>query len=181
MSHPIEGKFEFPLFSPKGGIEGLLINVNGDVVQLTIDKEAEQLSALVEDLENGQTLVVDAAPFPHSHKGESEHSVLTLKRVLQIDGVDVKDTSHAKARKFRGKVIRLNYARHGEANGLVLDSGDFIHLKPDGFIAAQLSIGDVVEARGPTKRLVTGNGFVVEAQEVNGKTIAQKGKKKTPH
>ena len=180
MSHPIEAKFQCPLFSPKGGIEGVLVEVNGDVVQLTIDKEAGPLSHLCSDLRIGQMLVVDADPAPPSHKGEAAHSVMTLKHVIKIDGSAVAKHYDAANPTFRGKVERVNYARHGEANGIVLDTGDFIHLKPDGFKAARLSIGDVVEARGPAKRLITGGGFVVDAQEINGKPLGDK-KKKAAH
>jgi hypothetical protein len=180
MSHSIEGKFECPLFSPKGGIEGMLINVKGDVVQLTIDKEAEQLSNLCADFRPGQMLVVDTAPSTPSHKGDAAHSVLMLKHVSKIDGRTLENQHGSAPQKFHGKVERVHYARHGEANGVVLDSGDFIHLKPDGFKAARVSIGDIVEARGPAKRLVTGSGFVVEAQEINGKSVGDK-KKKAAH
>ena len=31
--------------------------------------------------------------------------------------------------------MRLNYAKHGAANGVVLDNGDFVHTRPDGFAA----------------------------------------------
>lgn len=30
-----------------------------------------------------------------------------------------------------GKVERLNHAKHGEASGVVLEGGEFIHLKPE--------------------------------------------------
>ena len=32
----------------------------------------------------------------------------------------------------QGVVKRINYARHGAANGVILESGDFVHLKPAG-------------------------------------------------
>ena len=47
-----------------------------------------------------------------------------------------------------GVVTRLNYARHGEANGVVLDGGDFLHLKPDGMKRVELKVGQPIKAHG---------------------------------
>ena len=73
--------------------------------------------------------------------------------------------------------MRLNFARHGEANGVVLDSGHFIHTKPDGMAKLKLEVGDRVEADGEARPLSTGTGQVVEASVVNGKPV---GKPKPP-
>ncbi len=72
-------------------------------------------------------------------------------------------------------VARLNFAKHGEPNGVVLDSGDFIHLKPDGMRQVGLKIGDRVEATGEARPMELGHR-VVEAVEVNG--VRLKGKPK---
>jgi hypothetical protein len=72
----------------------------------------------------------------------------------------------------------LNYALHGEVNGGILESGDFLHLKPEGARAIGLALGMAVEARGKT-RPTPGGWFVIEADEVNGTIIGHhKGKKK---
>jgi hypothetical protein len=173
----ITGTFVAPLFSPKGGIEGALLDAGDGIVQLTIDSEQLELSKLIAGLDGRQALIVDTESSPPPHKGEAAHAVRTLKRVLKVDGVDLADAAHFSQQKFRGKVARVHYARHGEANGVVLDSGDFIHLKPHGFKAVRVSVGDAIEAVGPAKPLVTGTGFVVEAQAVNGTPVAEKPKK----
>jgi hypothetical protein len=181
-AHRINGTFLAPLFSPKGMIEGALLDVDGNTVQLTIEKEQPELSRLLQGLTKSQKLVVEAMDAPPSPKGDSRHVVRTLDRVLTIDDVDV-DVAGASPipKSFHGKIARVHYARHGEANGVVLDSGDFIHLKPHGFVGARLSIGDEVEAVGPAARLATGTGFVVEAEKVNGVAVAPKAKKKPGH
>ncbi|WP_256220106.1 MULTISPECIES: hypothetical protein [unclassified Variovorax] len=67
--------------------------------------------------------------------------------------------------------MRLNYARHGEANGVVLDTGDFVHTRPDGFERLGLKIGDEVRAEGRAQPLATGEGRVIEAVRVNGRPV----------
>ena len=69
-------------------------------------------------------------------------------------------------------MARLNFTRHGEPNGVVLDTGDFVHLKPHGLRAAGLGVGDRVTAAGPAKPLAGGAGRAVEAEEVNGTPVA---------
>jgi hypothetical protein len=82
-------------------------------------------------------------------------------------------------RKFSGRIERLNYALHGEVNGGIFESGDFLHLKPEGAQAIGLAVGMVVEARGTTKPM-PGGRFVIEADEVNG-TVIGHGKTKKKH
>ena len=77
-------------------------------------------------------------------------------------------TTRVRADGASGTVVRFNYARHGEANGVVLDSGDFVHTRPDGFALLGFEIGMHVEADGESRALVGGAGRVIEARVVNG-------------
>ena len=72
--------------------------------------------------------------------------------------------------RFAGRIERLNYALHGEVNGGILDSGDFLHLKPEGARAVKLKAGMKVEGRGGIKPMVGGHS-VIEADDVNGIAI----------
>ena len=78
---------------------------------------------------------------------------------------------------FSGRIERLNYALHGEVNGGILESGDFLHLKPEGARAINLAVGMAVEARGKT-RPMPGGRFVIDADEVNGTVIGHHQTKK---
>ncbi len=55
----------------------------------------------------------------------------------------------------------------------MLDSGDFLHLRPRGFRDAALQVGDLASALGEA-RPMAGGGFVVEATEINGVAIEPK-------
>ena len=68
---------------------------------------------------------------------------------------------------------RLNYALHGEVNGAILDSGDFLHLKPHGARVLQLVVGMDVKGVGSTK-LATCGHRVIDAKEVNGVQVEKK-------
>ncbi|QEH32947.1 hypothetical protein OJF2_14370 [Aquisphaera giovannonii] len=69
-----------------------------------------------------------------------------------------------------GRVARLNFAKHGEANGVVLDGGEFVHLKPDGMKKLALAIGQEVTARGKATSSQAGS-LAIEAEAVNGVEI----------
>lgn len=175
----IEGRVGHPIFSPKGGIEGLFLDVAGSPLQLVIDKHDEALADEVAALRNGTSIAVEATRADPSDKGNADHPVWHLRRLVEKGG---KKTMAAKSaereREFSGIVTRLNYARHGQANGLVLDSGDFIHVKPAGFNAIKAGVGDHVNAFGTARPLTHGGGFAVEASRVNGHVVTKKGKPK---
>ena len=52
----------------------------------------------------------------------------------------------------------------------MLDSGDFVHVKPDGFSKLKLKV-DRVTAEGDAHFLATGGGWAVEATSVNRKAV----------
>jgi hypothetical protein len=54
---------------------------------------------------------------------------------------------------------------------VALDSGDFIHTKPQGISGLKLEVADKVSADGEARPLKVGAGRVVEAIRVNGKRI----------
>jgi hypothetical protein len=57
----------------------------------------------------------------------------------------------------------LNYALHNEVNGGILESGDFLHLKPEGAAAAGLKLG-IAERTGEMEPR-TGGCSVIQAED----------------
>ena len=150
-------------FSPTGGVEGLLVEALGKFTQIVFahDKGTE----LARDLSLGETVDLIVASKAPSPKGKAEHPVYQFISMAQVGkSGDLSDRSSSEA---TGLVSRVNYARHGQANGVVLDSGDFIHLKPDGMRQITLRVGDQVEAKGKARRMELG-GRVIEAKSING-------------
>jgi hypothetical protein len=161
----LTGTFSQIIYSPKGGVEGLLLSVAGAIVQLVIAKEDEKAAALVSSLSAGQTLVVSTLELPPSSKGPGEHPVRALQKITRVDGATPAKIA-SRPSDYTGRIVRFNYARHGAPNGYVLDSGDFIHVRPEGFAKLKLRIGDSVTAEGDAHFLSTGGGWAVEASAV---------------
>lgn len=160
------GAYLHPIFNPKGDVEGVLLDIDGVPAQIVLDPNEE--AEFFEVISPGRTVRIKAAPVAPSPKGEPVHPVFRFHALLAIDGH--RPNASKKVGTFSGKVIRLNFAKHGVPNGVILDSGDFIHLRPRGFEQAALMIGDDVKAAGKARKMARG-GFVVEAAEVNGIAI----------
>lgn len=167
----LEGRFRHVVYSPKGEIEGALIELDGADAQLVFERHDEAAAAAFLGLKPGQRLGVEATPRPPSDKGDAAHPTFDLVRLARVDGARFKAPQHAGEHVYAGRVVRFNHARHGEPNGVVLDSGDFIHLKPDGLRRAKLKLGDTVRAVGDAQLLATGDGWAVEAWTVNGRAV----------
>lgn len=165
----VEGQFQHLIFSPKGSIEGVLIDTDGIPTQFVMDPHSSTILELFGKLRIGQKLVIEGSEAEPSGKGESPHSIYDFERLVSVDGKAVKappSQGHA-----AGTVARFNYAKHGAANGVVLDNGDFVHTRPDRLERLGLKVGDKVDAVGEERELVTGTGRVIEAQLVNGKPV----------
>jgi hypothetical protein len=178
MPHPpheidvwsVEGRFQHLIYSPRGAIEGVLIDTDGVPTQFVTDPHDPSVAAQFEALRAGQTLVIEGTDAGPSPKGEPLHTVYVFERLASIDGKAPK-AAHA-SEDAAGTVVRFNYAKHGAANGVVLDTGDFVHTRPDGFERLGLKVGDKVKAEGPAHPLVDGAGRVIEAHHVNGRPVA---------
>lgn len=162
----LTGTFAHIIHSPRGGVEGLLLDVDDGVTQVVLDKDDEKNAALVSTLKSGQQLVLSTDDIPPSKKGPGAHPVRALRKLISVDGKTPPKPKGFTA-GYSGTIVRLNYARHGAPNGFVLDSGDFIHVKPDGFAKLKLKVGDSVTAEDDAHFLSTGGGWAVEASSVN--------------
>lgn len=177
MPHPhdtldvwsVEGRFQHLIYSPKGHIEGVLIDTDGVLTQFVFDRHDEDAAAAFAGLKSGQALVIEGIEEGPSPKGDAEHTVYRFERLASVDGKVPRQVDTAGS--IDGKVVRFNYARHGQANGVVLDTGDFVHTKPAGLARLALKVGDKVRAEGRSQPLATGQGRVVEAVRVNGQAL----------
>jgi hypothetical protein len=167
----IIGKFAHLVYSPKGAVEGVLLDVGRKPAQIVFEKCDEQSARAFEDLKKGQKVVLKAKRLGPSPKGEAEHPVFSYIRLVSVDGIKPTARKRAKGTTFSGTVVRFNYARHGARNGVVLDTGDFVHTRPEGLVGLKIKLGDKVSADGDTQPLVGGRGNVIEAIRVNGKRV----------
>jgi hypothetical protein len=163
---------EFNL-SPQGGIEGFLLH-NADVVTVQVNVTPDVGFLVIRGI--GQNVEVSVEPEDEKTKhGKGNHSVYRLINLTGSDGKVLVFASRGdgEAVTVEGVVKRINYTRHGEANGVVLESGEFIHLKPEGMKAAGLKVADKVTATGTASLMPLGQQ-VIEATTVNGLAVKSK-------
>ena len=165
----VEGQFQHLIYSPKGAVEGFLIDTDGVPTQFVTDPQDPATLTLFGKMKQGQAVTVEGTEPPPSPKGEAVHSIYKFERLATVDGKESKPPQPPA--EVSGKIVRFNYAKHGAVNGVVLDSGDFVHTKPDGFNGLDLKVGDKISAEGAMRPLVTGEGRVVEAITVNGQPV----------
>ena len=161
--------------SPKGMYEGLFLQTKTELIQINFPREFAAMIADVASIGDKVKVEVEAGDA----KGHASHPVYALisvqndsqQRFSLAESIDNGNI------KFAGKVERLNYALHGEVNGAILETGDFLHVKPHGAAALELVIGMKVKGIGATKPM-TGGHQVIEAEEVNGIYMEHKPKPK---
>jgi hypothetical protein len=160
-------------FSPKGGVEGLLLTEGDRTVQVNIPSDASLMAAHAAAV--GQAVQITASPEGHPVP-DAEHPVYRLISFEPSNGTGaaVDGPSHEGIVSVEGIVSRFNYARHGEPNGVVLDNGDFLHLKPDGMKKAGLRVGQEVAAEGRARPMALGHR-VIEVEVVDGVALGPKG------
>jgi hypothetical protein len=161
----IHGTCQQLLFSPKGGIEGALVKMKGRVLQVSVPPERG--GALAQATGPGRQLRVLAVPDRSPKTAQGAHPVYKFAAFADVAGQPVEvapaESGHT---RIKGVVGAWHYARHGEPNGVILESGEFIHLRPQGMVAAGLDIGSKVQAVGDLRMTALGTRML-EAHQVN--------------
>lgn len=157
------------LFSPKGGIEGLLLKVDAKTVQICMPPHLG--AALSQKTGPGKRLRVLATTDRSPKTSTAAHPVYEFAALADAAGYALEwPTDEDGQVSMKGKVARIHYARHGEPNGVVLESGEFIHLRPHGMSAIGLDVGSTVSARGELRMTILGTRML-EAHHANGYDI----------
>jgi hypothetical protein len=142
----LRGKVSAFNISPKGHIEGAIVETATGAIQINFPKhEAE---ALIRAMRVGAELALEA----DFETDEGDHPVYLATGNGAADA------------EASGTVVRLNYALHGEVNGCHLDDGTFVHTKPDGARKYKLRVGDKLKATG--ERRTGTDAVVLEAHAV---------------
>jgi hypothetical protein len=163
----VTGQLQQLLFSPKGGLEGLLITVRSKPVQVSMPPATADVGALSRAL--GRSIEVKAVPDHSPKTKEGAHPVFKLSSITKLAGKPFKSNAEDHDR-VSGVVALIHYARHGEPNGVILESGEFVHTRPHGMKKLKLSVGSTVVAHGERRMTVLGTSLI-EAHRVNRVTI----------
>jgi hypothetical protein len=164
-SESLSGHLQQLLFSPKGGIEGLLLNVGSKSIQVCMKPGAADAKALKGAI--GKPIEVIASP-DHSLKSKAgAHPVYQLDSITTLAERTCKPNA---PQPISGVVANIHYAKHGEPNGVILESGEFIHTRPHGMKKLKLQVGSKVVAHGEARLTILGTALI-EAHEVNRVTL----------
>jgi hypothetical protein len=161
-SKTLSGHLDQILFSPKGGVEGLLMTVADEPLQISMPSTAANAETLSRAV--GQTIEVKAAADHSPKTKHGAHPVYKLETITKIAGRAFKPSSAHD--QIKGVVAAIHYAKHGEPNGVILKSGEFIHTRPHGMKKLKLKVGSKVTASGELRMTVLGTSLI-EAHEVN--------------
>jgi hypothetical protein len=126
----LRGKVVAHNVSPKGHVEGALVETAQGIAQLNFPKHGAddfaRMAAIGASVDLAAELEEDDGDHP-VYRASDARAVVT------------------------GAVVRLNYALHGEVNGYHLDEGTFVHVKPEGAKRYKLRVGDRITADGPRR------------------------------
>jgi len=153
----LKGAVERFNHSPEGRYESLLLKSGDKLVQVNFPKT--MAAELTKAVATGDQISVVAVAV----EAKGDHPVYRLQKLTTAKGGEI-----AMERKLHGVVKYLNYTRHGEVNGAVLENGDFVHLGPKGAKLVKLAIGEKLSMEGAATTMSDGNLVMEEPSEVNG-------------
>jgi hypothetical protein len=165
-SEHVRGRLQQLLFSPKGGLEGVLLRAHSETIQVSLRHDQADTRTLQQAIGKPIELRASADRSPDARKGA--HPVYKLQVITKIAGKAV--PSNGGPRAISGAVASIQYTKHGEPNGVVLESGEFIHTRPLGMKKLKLKVGTKVTARGELRVTILGASSV-EAAQVNRATL----------
>jgi hypothetical protein len=166
----INGVCQQLLFSPKGDIEGVLVREDGAVVQVSMSAETGAIFARVSCA--GSRVSVIAEPDHSPKTKDGQHPVYQFESFADAAGRAIEPPEGDSAlTAIHGVVATLHFARHGQPNGVVLETGEFIHLRPSGMAQIDLDVGAAVNAVGDVRVTLLGNRLL-DAHKVNGIELA---------
>jgi len=164
-SEILSGHLEQLLFSPKGGIEGLLLTLGSKPIQVSMKPGSADANALNEAV--GKSIEVKACADHSPKTKDGAHPGYQLDRITKLAGKTFQSNG---TQPIEGVVAHIHYAKHGEPNGVILESGEFIHTRPHGMKKLNLHVGSKLSARGEARTTVLGTSLI-EAHEVNRVTL----------
>jgi hypothetical protein len=171
----VSGIFQSFNLSPKGTPEGFVCRQGNSTFQVNFPPELA--SKVAERVTEGGKMEAEVSPFPDAE--EDAHPVYELRRLLGGDAPLIIDGAGEADVQVEGIVKRLNYAKRGEVNGVILDTGDFVHLRPHGARVIELEVGQKLTAHGEVRPGWAGCR-VIEATIANSIRLEKPKKKHGP-
>lgn len=152
--------------APKGELKGLLMKVGWTSIQMSTDPATVDVAALANAV--GKPIEAEGSPDHSPKTKDCMHPVYKLNSITKIGGKALKPDGACHL--VSGVVASVHFAKHGEPNGVILGSGEFIHTRPRGMKQLKLEVGSKVVANGEIRMTVLGTPLI-EAHEVNRVTL----------
>jgi len=162
------GSLQQLLFSPKGGIEGLLLSTDEGLVQISMKPDTVPVKALGAAV--GEAIRVLARLDRSPKAAQGVHPVYVLEAITHLAGKPLREAGKGQGAATRGVVAAIHFAKHGEPNGVILETGEFVHTRPPAMKKLKLRVGSKIVAKGERRATVLGS-TLIEAREVNRVTI----------
>ena len=159
----LSGTCQHFLFSPKGAIEGLLLQTKGKTIQVSIRPEVG--TSLANKTGPGKRLRLLATLDKSPKAADGDHPVYEFEALTDRTGTALPPLDGLT--QMKGVVARIHYAKHGQPNGVVLETGEFVHLRPHGMAAIGLVIGAKLTDKGELRTTVLGTRML-KAHHANG-------------
>ena len=169
----LKGVVERFNYGPKGSYESLLLKIADKLVQVNFPPH--MAAEVTKAVATGDQISVVAV----AEGSKGDHPVYRLQKLTTAKGEGIvmlkpkpeEQPTPENVRKIEGVVKYLNYARHGEVNGAVLESGDFVHLGPLGAELVKLAIGQKLSVEGAAATMADGHLVIEHPSAVNGVKI----------
>jgi hypothetical protein len=151
----------------RGSINGLIIKDGDQLAQLNVPPD--QATALKAAAPVGQKIEATAM----TERSDADHAVYRVQSLKGADGKELKidDPGEGKPMHVEGTVKSLNYSPRGDADGAILDTGDFVQMGPGAARDAALAVGQKLSVDGNTRPMSDGHN-IINPTSVNGNEVA---------
>lgn len=152
----LTGEVEGLNFGADGLPVSVMLRIEGGLVQVNFPRRTDPAFACT--FEEGRVATVEALA---SDRDCGRHPIFEMVAARRI---------------WTGRVKRIGFARDGEPNGAILESGEFVYLKPSRAREAALAIGDELAVEGTSFVSEIGQ-VVIEPETLNGHPVGRRKKK----
>jgi hypothetical protein len=152
--------------SPRGDVDGFILKTADRTVQVNLPPGLGVL--VTQQATVGSQVKVKAFPVP----ARADHSVYVLVSLSAESGKEIKVPMPGDRRFMHeaGNVKNLNYSRNGEVDGVVLSTGDLVHIGP-GASNLKLTVGQKLTVDGFALPAIGSDHQAIEAVAIDQRAV----------
>jgi hypothetical protein len=160
----VEGVVDGYNLDPHGEVDSVVLKAGDRLAQFNLPPHLSAVLTAAAPV--GQKVTLAGVP----ERAVGDRTLYRLTKLTGPDGksIDVGTPGAEQPAHVDGTVKRLNISPRGEVDGVLLDTGDFVHTGPES--AATLAVGAKLTADGPAQPMLDGHK-AIEATTVNGTPV----------